>query len=224
MKSFLAAILVSAALASGASAATIKTVFSEFESASGALDLENFEDNALGSLNSSRDFDGFSTTLDSNVGFPFNRVRDGGVLNAAGLSGRNLHVGLKLDETFTMVFNSAIYSFGALFAGVNNGTLLGPRSTISINFENGTSLEYGATNGWLTQTNDFTARFWGFVSASPFSSVTFKGLARSEGFGIDNVQWASAPPPTPVPVPASGVLLMGAMVVAGWFGRRRARA
>lgn len=133
-------------------------------------------------------------------------------------------MGLTLNETFTMVFDSAIYSFGALFAGVNNGTVGNPRSTVSFNFSDGTTLEYGAENGWLTQTDDFTARFWGFISESPFSSVTFRGLGRSEGFGIDNVQWSSARPPTPVPVPASGLLLMGAMVVAGFFGRRRARA
>lgn len=224
MKSLLAALLVSAALASGASAAT--TIFTDsvaFSGASSALQTEDFENNAIGSINPTRDFDGFTTNLTSSIGGPFNRVRDGGVVNVAGLSGRNLHVGLIGGETLTLNFGTA-YSFGALFAGVNNGVLGAARSTISVNFVGGGSSVFDADSGWLAKSNDLAARFWGFVSTSPFSSVTFTGLQRSEGFGMDNVQWASAPPPTPVPVPASGLLLMGAMMVAGFVARRRARA
>lgn len=227
MKSFLAAILVSAALASGASAATTywdnPTDFANAViAASGTLQTEDFTGETLRSINPPQDFGGFTTSLTSsvvgNIGVQdsFNVLRVGGTFNSTGMNGEHLHIGLADQETFSITFKSAVIAFGGLFAGVNNG-LGGIRSEFLVD---------GVLSNWLGQTEENEVggitRFFGFVSTTPFSTITVRGLALSEGFGIDNVQWASAP--VPVPVPASGLLLMGAMVVAGLFGRRRARA
>ena len=225
MKSFIAAILFSAICASGASAATF-TVEADFNTAVstalGTLQSQGFDGFSTtapdNSLAGSRDFGGFTTSLNSVVtSDDFNTVRVGGMFNSNGLSGNHLHIGLLENETFTITFKSAVIAFGALFAGVNNGLVA--RSDLWIdNVQSGT---------WLgaTEDNEFggLTRFFGIVQKdTPFTSITFRGLALTEGFGIDNVQWAAAP--VPVPVPASGILLMGAMFVAGLVGRRRARA
>lgn len=220
MKSFLAAILVSAALASGASAATVSTV-GEFNSklpvGAGAPQLESFDGFSTEiSLVGTKDFGAFTTTLNAtNPSAGFNTVRTGGDYNSSGLSGPHLHIGLLNDDSFTITFKSAIVAFGALFAGVNNGD---ERSELFID-----GMRY---DEWLGITNgtsiDGETRFFGVVRNASFKTITFQGRPPSEGFGLDELRWAYAP--VPVPVPASGVLLMGAMVVAGWFGRRRARA
>lgn len=226
MKSFLAAILVSAVLASGASAATF-TDEALFDAEVASLMLVQQSENFDGELAKGaslggptpRSFDGFTTSLNSPLGLGYNVVRTGGLFNSDGLDGEHLYVGLLGGNTFTITFNSAVRAFGAMFAGVNNGMFGTLRSELLVD---------GAEAEWLGRTANTeegrTARFFGFVSDTSFTEITFRGFPRTEAFGMDNLRWASAPPPTPVPVPASGVLLMGAMVVAGWFGRRRARA
>lgn len=230
MKSFLAALFVSAALTGTASAAT--TVYSTETAfatavgmaAGGPLQTEDFSGEPVtspdNSLAGTRDFGGFTTTLVGTVDGEFNTVRSGGVFNSTGLFGEHLHVALAgRRHTLTITFKSAVIAFGGLFAGVNDG---GIRSRLLID-----GVLFDEWLGRTRQTNvGGLTRFFGIVSSTPFTQITFRGRVAAdgfgEGFGIDNVQWAAAP--TPVPVPASGLLLMGAMLVAGVFGRRRARA
>ncbi|MCZ8154107.1 MAG: hypothetical protein O9292_17140 [Rhodobacteraceae bacterium] len=223
MKSFIAAFVVSAALTVSASAATTSfTDATAFALAAGTLQVETFAGETARSLAGtpslpSQDFGAFTTTLDSDVGGPFNVVMTSGGVNALGLTNENLQVGLLGGDTFTIKFKTAVIAFGGMFAGVNNGLTGRLRSELLVG---------GVLSEWLGRTNNtnagLTARFFGIVSSTPFTEVTFRGLPRSEGFGMDDLRWASAP--TPVPLPASGLLLMGAMLAAGLFGRRRARA
>lgn len=218
MKSFIAAFVVSAALTVSASAATTSyTDATAFATAAGMLQVETFAGETARSLAGTQDFGAFTTTLDSDVGGPFNVVRTSGGVNALGLTNENLQVGLLGGDTLTIKFKTAVIAFGGMFAGVNNGLTGRLRSELLVG---------GVLSEWLGRTNNrnagLTARFFGIVSSTPFTEVTFRGLPRSEGFGMDDLRWASAP--TPVPLPASGLLLMGAMLAAGLFGRRRARA
>lgn len=218
MKSFIAAFLISAALTAPASAAiTHYTDATAFATAAGTLQVEDFSGEAARSLAGTQDFGAFTTTLDSGIGGPFNQVVTSGGVNGLGLTDENLQVGLLGGDTFTITFKSAVVAFGGMFAGVNNGMRGRLRSELLVN---------GMLSDWLGRTDNstagLTARFFGFTSTTPFTEITFRGLPRSEGFGIDNLRWVSAP--TPVPLPASGVLLLGAMLAAGLFGRRRARA
>ncbi len=218
MKSFIAAFVVSAALTVSASAATTSyTDATAFATAAGTLQVETFAGETARSLAGTQDFGAFTTTLDSDVGGPFNVVRTSGGVNALGLTNENLQVGLLGGDTLTIKFKTAVIAFGGMFAGVNNGLTGRLRSELLVG---------GVLSEWLGRTNNsdagLTARFFGIVSSTPFTEVTFRGLPRSEGFGMDDLRWASAP--TPVPLPASGLLLMGAMLAAGLFGRRRARA
>ncbi|MBD1203953.1 MAG: VPLPA-CTERM sorting domain-containing protein [Rhodobacteraceae bacterium] len=218
MKSFIAAFVVSAALTVSASAATTSyTDATAFATAAGTLQVETFAGETARSLAGTQDFGAFTTTLDSDVGGPFNVVMTSGGVNALGLTNENLQVGLLGGDTLTIKFKTAVIAFGGMFAGVNNGLTGRLRSEFLVG---------GVLSEWLGRTNNsdagLTARFFGIVSSTPFTEVTFRGLPRSEGFGMDDLRWASAP--TPVPLPASGLLLMGAMLAAGLFGRRRARA
>jgi hypothetical protein len=218
MKSFIAAFVVSAALTVSASAATTSyTDATAFATAAGTLQVETFAGETARSLAGTQDFGAFTTTLDSDVGGPFNVVRTSGGVNALGLTNENLQVGLLGGDTLTIKFKTAVIAFGGMFAGVNNGLTGRLRSELLVG---------GVLSEWLERSSNtnagLTARFFGIVSSTPFTEVTFRGLPRSEGFGMDDLRWASAP--TPVPLPASGLLLMGAMLAAGLFGRRRARA
>lgn len=211
MKSFFAAAFFGLLMAGAGSAATTSyTNATAFAAAAGTLQLENFRGEVRGSsLAGTRDFGGFTTTLNSSVTDPaFNVVGGPSSLNSAGLPGTNLQIGLLEGETFTFTFDSAITAFGALFANVND---FFPRSTFS----------GGGTTDWLPVVNRFGARFFGIVSDTPFTTVTITGGLFTEGFGIDNVRWAAAPVPTPVPLPASGILLLGAVLAVGAIGRRR---
>jgi hypothetical protein len=218
MKSFIAAFVVSAALTVSASAATTSyTDATAFATAAGMLQVETFAGETARSLAGTQDFGAFTTTLGSDVGGPFNVVRTSGGVNALGLTNENLQVGLLGGDTLTIKFKTAVIAFGGMFAGVNNGLTGRLRSELLVG---------GVLSEWLERSSNtnagLTARFFGIVSSTPFTEVTFRGLPRSEGFGMDDLRWASAP--TPVPLPASGLLLMGAMLAAGLFGRRRARA
>lgn len=187
-----------------------------FATAAGLLSVEDFSGRTVGSsLAGTVDFGGFTTTLVSTVGGPFFNVVGTGPslpygLNALGLSGTNLQVGLRRGETFTFTFATAITAFGATFAGVND-------------FVRRSGFSAAGSTDWLGVVQDWNARFFGVVSDTPFTTVTITGGPFSEGFGIDNVRWASAPIPTPVPLPASGLLLLAGVAAVGLLGRRRAR-
>jgi hypothetical protein len=190
------------------------------------LELEDFSSAITGTdLRTNTNFGAFSAIANSTVGtvrgVRFNYVGSPGA-NRRGMDGNNLQVGLRLGETFRIVFDRPIIAFGATFANVNDasrpgGRFVGERSSFSA----------AGTTDWLEAVTGNSARFFGIFSTVGFREITFTGLRETEGFGIDNVRWAYAPPPpppTPVPLPASGVLLAGAMLAAGYFGRRKARA
>lgn len=229
MKSFFAAILLSAVLSVPALAAPVthtSVASFDIEVGSTPLQTEGFTGATLGGsvVGSFGGVDGFTTSLALNTRtLPgFNIVRTGGLFNSGGMNGRHLYVGMLGGDSFTITFDTAVTAFGAMFAGVNNAVRRLPnalRSELYID---------GVKSTWLDITADNEdgrfARFFGITSSTAFSKIEFRGLPATEAFGLDDVRWARAAQPTPVPLPASGVLLLGAMLAAGLFGRRRARA
>lgn len=226
IKRLLSILFVSCALTTGAFAAT--TSYTSFETfvddVTAPLEIEDFTSSVTGtSLLTNQDFGAFSaianSTVDTVRGTQFNYIGNRGA-NRRGMTGNNLQVGLREGETFKIVFDRPIIAFGADFANVNdaspnNGRYKGIRSSFS----------GGGTTDWLEAVVGGSARFFGIFATESFTEITITGLRETEGFGIDNMRWAYAPPPpTPVPLPASGVLLAGAVLAAGVFGRRKARA
>ncbi|NBZ89872.1 PEP-CTERM sorting domain-containing protein [Stagnihabitans tardus] len=208
-KTLMSCLAIAASFAAGASQAATTSFTDEllFGLAAGSLTTETFSGATLGtSLHGTVDFGPFSTTLNSTVtGSGFNVIANPG-LNAVGMNGTNLQFGLLDGETLTITFDTAITAFGAIFAAVNNDNT--QRSTFS----------GGGTTDWLPTTPGAFSSFFGIVSDTAFTSITITGLAPSEGFGIDDLRFASA---TPVPVPASGLLLAGVALAGGWMARRR---
>jgi hypothetical protein len=114
--------------------------------------------------------------------------------------------GVSLDQTIDLVFDTAITAFGATFNALNDDA---ERSFFTVNGENFTT---GVQTGLVEE-------FVGFVSDTPFTTVTITGLAPSEGFGMDDVQYGGADMPV-IPLPASALLLLAGV---GALGAARAR-
>ena len=204
-KAFLGALLASAAFLGAAHATTTSyTDAAAFALASGPLSSEDFSGYATGtSLLGTVDFGAFTTSSTAGFGSPYNVIENPGI-NPNGMTGNNMQIGLLSGQSFTITFATAITAFGAIFGNVNDDAA---RSSFS----------GGGTTDWLAVISGNSGRFFGIVSDTAFTSVTFTGLSSSEGFGIDDMRWASVPT---VPVPASGLLLAGG-VLAGWVARRR---
>jgi hypothetical protein len=108
------------------------------------------------------------------------------------------------SDDLVLTFDQPIVAFGADFRSLNDEitrtqVLVGP-DTIA--------LPISADSGLLT--------FFGFTSATPFTTVIFQGLA-NDVYGIDNLTYSSVPEP--------GVLLMLGLGLAalGHARRRHAR-
>lgn len=230
MRLFVGALAFSATF-SVAAAAAIMTFdsFTEFEAVSGTLETENFE-----SVSSERNFTNqarrvgdfsLKTDLRSVADLAsFNRVLIGPnypsvFLNAAtknsidGLS-NYAHIGLRNGDVFSMVFSEPMYKFGADFKGLNDGF---QRTVFSID---GTVVN-------ISSTPTPTRRFLGFISDTPFTTISFRGavidpagVADSEGFGIDNVVYSNEPL-AEIPVPASLPLIASGLALLSVLKRRR---
>ncbi|MEX5729670.1 hypothetical protein Ga0609869_003023 [Rhodovulum iodosum] len=117
--------------------------------------------------------------------------------------------GVNEGETVTLTFDSAITSFGASFAALNDNA---DRSVF----------EVGGSTLQLAQNTGLVIEFFGVVSDTPFTEFTLRGLAASEGYGMDNVRYGVEQ--TVVPLPASALLLGSGLALVGGLSRRRRRS
>jgi hypothetical protein len=115
------------------------------------------------------------------------------------------------DDSLIFTFASPVLSFGADFGGLND---IFPRTSVEIA---GVTLipDTTPTAGY---------RFFGYVSDTSFSTLTFKYNSRTDGFSIDNVAFAPAPTtgPNPVPEPENIVMLLAGFSFMA-IGRRKYR-
>ncbi|QIE55717.1 hypothetical protein G5B40_09815 [Pikeienuella piscinae] len=115
---------------------------------------------------------------------------------------------LQDDEALTFTFDAPIFAFGIDTRNLGNSGLL---TSILVAGESFTPLQDGTS-----------LLFSGVISDTAFSSVSFVfdalGGPSADGFAFDNVAYSGA---TVVPLPASLPLLVGALGVIGFLGRRR---
>ena len=117
------------------------------------------------------------------------------------VDGTNIvRIGLSEVKTFTIQFAEPVYSFGSYFGAWNDGQVRAQLEILSSTFI-------------APVTAAPEVRFFGYISDTPFSSITIRGLG-NEGLYLDNVVYS-----TQVPEPAQGALL--AVGILGFLGRRR---
>lgn len=113
------------------------------------------------------------------------------------------------DDIFRISFANPVTAFAADFRSLNarGGTMRDTVFTV-----------LGQTPLLPTVVSAGDTSFFGIVSDTAFSEVAFTRGARDSRFGLDNVQTASV---APIPLPATGLLLLGAIVGLGAVARRR---
>lgn len=115
-------------------------------------------------------------------------------------------IGGVLDgETVTLTFDTAITSFGAYFAYLNDNA---DRSVFDV----------GGATFQLPQNVGPTTEFFGVVSDVAFTEFTIRGLPASEGWGMDDIRYGGT---APIPLPASLGFLGAGLFALGGFARRR---
>lgn len=118
-------------------------------------------------------------------------------------------------DIFSILFDFPVYEFAADLTKVNDAYV---RSDITFLDENG-----GVVGQYrpLSEGGDGSTRFFGFISDTPFQTVSFTAINRSfsEGFGLDNVLYTK---PAEIPVPASLPLLATGIALFGVLRGRKA--
>ena len=111
----------------------------------------------------------------------------------------------------TLSFLSPILAWGADFGDLSQGNV------------QRTSINFGGMTLVPTSTSQTAVRFFGFVSSTPFSSLTFSSTGTNDGFGIDNVSYAfaNAAPMPGVPEPATWAMLLAGFGAIGFAMRRK---
>lgn len=194
------ALTVTAFSASAASAAVVQyTDQSAYAAAAGAQTVQNFNSSALGTTIGTTpvNFGGFSVSTTGTA-----------VINPGNASyqvdgSRYLDVNLAA-ATLTFTFANAVNSFGANFFSLNNNQA---RTFVTV-------------GGQTFNPLPLSPSFLGFVSTTPFTSVTFStptSGGSNDQFGVDNVTIGGA-----VPEPATWALMILGMGAVG-FAMRRAK-
>lgn len=110
----------------------------------------------------------------------------------------------------TVSFLSPITAWGADFGDISQGNV------------QRTSINLAGTSYVPASTGQTAVRFFGFVSDTPFSTVTFRSTGTNDGFGIDNVSYAASVAAA-VPEPATWAMLIAGFAAIGLTMRRRGR-
>ena len=187
------------------SAATVTfTDRATFEAAAGTVTTQDFESQTVGTnlQNVTTDLGDFSLSVVSIFGGSFNLIDQFGLNDPNGSIYAS--IGLGGGETMTLLFDSAITSFGADFGALNDFV---QRSQFEVL---GDILLAPILSG--------EASFFGFTSDTAFTSLTIRGLSPSDGFGIDNITYSVAA----IPVPATLPLLAGGLGLLALWRRRTA--
>ena len=188
------------------SAATVTfTDRATFEGAAGTVTTQDFESQTVGTNLQyvTTDLGDFSLSVDSVFGGSFNVISDSDFFNAPN-SSIFASIGLGDGETMTLLFDSAITSFGADFGGLNDDV---QRSQFEVLAD---ILFAPILVGAIPS-------FFGFTSDTAFTSLTIRGLSPSDGFGIDNITYSVAA----IPLPATLPLLAGGLGLLALWRRRR---
>lgn len=212
------------AVTASASIMTFDTL-AEFEGAAGPTMVEDFDGvpgernftnrsvqigdlTLFTDLNSTDDLASFNRVL---IGPGYNDLDDfqrAASKNSIDRTSNFAHVGIRPGDVFTISFNQPMYSFGGSLKGLNDSIF---RTRISVLGQN---FVPAITDGPKLQ-------FFGIVSETPFSSISFRGPERN-GFGLDNLRYSSLEPPSAdIPVPASLPLLATGLLLVGAFRRKR---
>lgn len=121
-------------------------------------------------------------------------------------------------SVLTFTFAAPILAFGIFIGGAGDVGI----QTLTAVIDGVTTLpvltDYvGVGDGFPGNTN-----FWGVISATPFTTVAFRGTDDNDGVFLDDLYYAIAPANPPiVPLPAAGLLLIGALGGLALFRRRR---
>lgn len=141
---------------------------------------------------------------------------------------QSIEGGLDIDDTvygrvetgpgriLTFSFDTTIEAFGFDVNGLNGNTSGNTPTTLAIS---GGGIA-GSVLVPVDETPVFTTAFFGFISDTPFDTVTIQNTAGGDSWGFDNVVYGAAGPAV-IPLPAVGWLMLSALGLLGIVGRRR---
>ena len=173
------------------------------------LSTEDFEDDTPGSYygnGNSVDVGGFTLSSDHPSPAPRNTI-DAPPLQYAefDINGSTVaNILYALGTSLTLTFDSPILAFGALFADLNNEALR-------------TEIDVAGVTLVPAIAGIGEVRFFGFVSDTAFSTITFRGVD-NEGYGMDEVVYGGSAPA--IPLPAGLPLLLTGLLGFGILRRR----
>lgn len=209
---------VTLAFVASASAATIFTDGTAFDAAVTDTTIETFDARIVGPTvfnpNTAVTFaGGITSTATSNQ--QFNEVRNGAFVGGTRAGRTN-----DFDQIITFDFGRDVTAFGGLFTGASNiqvsGVFDGVANTFLIGDSRTDNGFFGLTSTTAFRTVSFSTDTGGFL---PFGNPTVS--LQAINFGLDDLTIGTAvvAAPAPVPLPASALLLLGA--VGGLGGLRK---
>lgn len=211
------------AFVASASAATIFTDGTAFAAAITDTKVETFDDRIVGPTvfnpNTAITFAGGIVSTASN-NQQFNEVNNGAFIGGTRAGRTN-----DFDRTITFDFGRDITAFGGFFTSASNiqvsGVFDGVANTFLIGDSRTDNGFFGLTSTTAFRTLSFSTDTGGFL---PFGNPTVS--IQAINFGLDDLTTgnAVAAAPSPVPLPASALLLLGAVSGLGGLRKMRRRA